>query len=74
MEHDIRLHVALVKIQAAGLTLNKEKCEFNKERLTFPGHIVDKNVISADTEKISRDGETPVTPRATAIYGNSQPA
>ena len=38
-EHDIRLHAALAKIQAAGLTLNKEKCEFNKERLTFLGHM-----------------------------------
>ena len=53
LEHDIRLHAALAKIQAAGLTLNKEKCEFNKERLTFLGHIVDKNGIPADPEKTS---------------------
>ena len=42
-EHDIRLHAALAKIQAAGLTRNREKCKFNKERLTFLSHVVDKN-------------------------------
>ena len=52
-EHDARLHAALAKIQAAGLTLNEEKCEFNKERVTFLGHVVDKNGISADPQKIS---------------------
>ena len=30
-EHVARLHAALAKIQTAGLTLNKEKCEYNKE-------------------------------------------
>ncbi|XP_011410333.1 PREDICTED: uncharacterized protein K02A2.6-like [Amphimedon queenslandica] len=29
-EHDSRLHAALKKIQAAGVTLNEKKCEFNK--------------------------------------------
>lgn len=52
-EHDIRLQSALAKIQAAGLTLNKAKCEFSKERLTFLGHVVDKNGISADPQKTS---------------------
>ena len=35
-EHDTRLTAALEKIQAAGVTLNKDKCEFNKTSLTFP--------------------------------------
>ena len=51
--HDARLHTALAKIQAAGLTLNEEKCEFNKERVTFLGHVIDKNGISADPQKTS---------------------
>ena len=34
-EHDSRLHAALKTIQAAGVTLNKDKCEFGKECLTF---------------------------------------
>ena len=39
-EHDTRLTAALERIQAAGVTLNKDKCEFNKTSLTFLGHTV----------------------------------
>ena len=52
-EHDKRLQIALKSIQAAGVTLNSEKCEFNKERLLFLGHIIDKNGISPDPAKTS---------------------
>ena len=52
-EHDARLRTALAKIQAAGLTLREEKCEFNKERVTFLGHIIDKNGTSVDPQKTS---------------------
>ena len=34
-EHDTRLTATLEKIQAAGLTLNIDECEFNKTLLTF---------------------------------------
>ena len=34
-EHDTRLHAALHKIQAAGATLNLEKCQFYRDRLTL---------------------------------------
>ena len=52
-EYDARLRTDLAKIQAAGLTLNKEKCEFHKERVTFLGHVIDKSGISADPQKTS---------------------
>ena len=51
-EHDVRLHRVLKKIQSAGITLNKNKCEFKKESLLFLGHKFDKNGISADPNKI----------------------
>ena len=38
-------------IQRAGVTLNKEKCEFGKEKLTILGHLVDSQGILADPEK-----------------------
>lgn len=50
-EHDTKLHTALEKIQSAGVTLNKEKCEFNKDRLTFLGHVIDKQGVSPDPNK-----------------------
>ena len=51
-EHDLRLKAALERVQRAGVTLNKEKCEFGKEKLTFLGHLVDSQGIQADPEKI----------------------
>lgn len=60
-EHDSRLTAALQRVRDAGVTLNRDKCEFSKSRLTFLGHIVDKDGISADPEKTSaiRDMATP---------------
>ena len=50
-EHDTRLTAALERIQAAGVTLNKDKCEFNKTSLTFLGHTIDGKGISPDPQK-----------------------
>ena len=63
-EHDTKLHTALEKIQSAGVTLNKEKCEFNKDRLTFLGHVIDKQGVSPDPHKTSAivAMENPKTP------------
>ena len=37
-EHDVRLDTALRRIQAAGATLNKEKCVFRMECQVFGAH------------------------------------
>ena len=50
-EHNQRLLAALKKIEAAGATLNAQKCEFGKTALKFLGHCVDQEGISADPEK-----------------------
>ena len=52
-EHDARLGAALKRIQDAGVTLNKEKCEFRKSELKFLGHIINQHGIRADAEKTS---------------------
>ena len=64
-EHDTRLHAALQKIKSAGVTLNEEKCEFNKDRLMFLGHVIDKHGVSPDPHKTSAilAMEKPKTPR-----------
>ena len=49
-EHDDRLTAVLTRIQAAGATLNREKCSFGQTKLKFLGHVVDKNGVSADPE------------------------
>ena len=52
-EHDSRLFAVLNRIEAAGVTLNPEKCEFRKERVKFLGHIVDRDGIRADPDKVT---------------------
>ena len=51
-EHDQRLLAVLKKIQDAGLTLNKDKCEFNTTSIKFLGQVVDSEGVKADPAKI----------------------
>ena len=50
-EHDKRLHAVLKKIQAVGVTLNRNKCQFSCSRIVFLGHVIDANGISPDPSK-----------------------
>ena len=43
-EHDQRLEAVLRRIEKAGVTLNPQKCEFSKNKLTFLGHVIDATV------------------------------
>ena len=62
-EHDARLQAALIRISNAGVTLNAEKCEFSRTEITFLGHVVNTNGISADPGKTKaiRDMSAPTT-------------
>jgi hypothetical protein len=51
-EHDIRLKAALKRLQEAGVTLNKEKCQFSVSEITFLGHIINKQGIRPDPTKL----------------------
>ena len=50
-EHNTRLVAALERIEAAGVTLNTDKCEFAKDHLKFLGHIISKDGVRADPTK-----------------------
>ena len=52
-KHDDRLMAGLTRIQAAGATLNRKKCSFGQTKLKFLSHVVDKNGVSADPEKVT---------------------
>ena len=52
-EHDQRLTAVLERIEAAGATLNPEKCEFGRSELKFLGHVVNGDGIHADPDKTS---------------------
>jgi hypothetical protein len=50
-EHTDRLNKVLQRIQSAGATLNPAKCEFQKTKLKFLGHLIDEEGIKVDPEK-----------------------
>ena len=58
-EHDKNLTAALTRIQEAGLTLNKEKCEFNKTAIKFLGQVIDSSGIKPDPDKIKAISQMP---------------
>ena len=58
-EHDTRLEQVLLQIQAAGATLNQEKCQFRKSTLKFLGHLVDATGIRPDPDKTSAIANMP---------------
>ena len=52
-EHDTRLIDVLKRIAQAGVTLNRDKCLFGQEKITFLGHMIDRPGISPDPGKVS---------------------
>ena len=51
-EHDTRLKKVIETVNEAGLTLNYQKCQFQKEELTYFGHVVGAKGIRPDPEKV----------------------
>ena len=52
-EHEERLTCTAIleQLKSAGITLNSAKCEFQKDRLIFLGHLIDKDGVQQDPEK-----------------------
>lgn len=53
IEHDNNLRALFQRLKESGLTLNREKCEFNKSRLEFFGFIFSAQGVSADPKKVA---------------------
>ena len=51
-EHDKRVLATLERLQKYGITLNKEKCSFSTDSVRFLGHIVRREGVRADPEKV----------------------
>ena len=51
-EHLHRLKAVLNKLEAAGLKLKPSKCDLFKQQINYLGHVVSKEGISTDPEKI----------------------
>jgi len=50
--HDQALDQVFKALHRSGLTLNKQKCEFNKNEITFFGIVLNQSGISADLKKV----------------------
>lgn len=52
-EHDQRLYAALYRLEQARTTLNKSKCVLAADQVKFLGHIVDREGVRPDPDKVS---------------------
>ena len=52
-EHDERLTKVLCRLEKAGLTLNRDKCQFSKTQVKFLGQVIDHNGIRPDPDKVA---------------------
>lgn len=57
-DHDRTLAATFKTLQDSGLKLNRSKCEFNSDRITFFGLLFSKAGISPDPGKVSAIRET----------------
>ena len=58
-QHDSRLESALKCIEAAGVTLNRTKCQFGKSEIKFLGHLISENGIQQDPNKTAAIAKIP---------------
>ena len=52
-EHDQNLRAVFQRLRERGLTLNKSKCEYSKDKLEFFGYVFSKDGIAPDPKKVS---------------------
>ena len=62
--HKQKVKEVLERLIEAGITLNEDKCEFFKQKITFLGHVIDHQGVQADPDKISAIQDFP-TPKDT---------
>ena len=66
-EHSNNLRAVLTRLKEKGLTLSKDKCEFNKTSLEFFGHVFSSSGLSADPSKIKAVLEMDVPKSASEV-------
>ena len=52
-EHDDRLCAVLDRLSETGVTLNGDKCVFGQSQIKFLGHLIDKDGIRSDPDKVA---------------------
>ena len=59
-EHIRRIREVLVRFRAANLKINPLKCEFFRTKVQFLGHVISKDGLQVDPEKIAAVKQFPV--------------
>ncbi|KAI4899215.1 hypothetical protein NFI96_005200 [Prochilodus magdalenae] len=57
--HDQNLRAVLRTVEKSGLKLNKDKCHFSKNEIRYFGHIISKDGIQPDMDKVTAITELP---------------
>ncbi|KAL8567284.1 hypothetical protein ACOMHN_023327 [Nucella lapillus] len=58
-DHDLHLKRVMATLQLAGVTLNGDKCQFAKDRVRFLRHVISKEGIAIDRQKLAAIREFP---------------
>lgn len=67
-DHDWNLQAVMQTIKASGLKLNKSKCQFGKSEIHYFGHIIGKDGIRPNTEKVRAIAELPSPTNITELH------
>ena len=66
-EHDQNLEALFKRLNEQNITLNKEKCQFNRTPLEFYGYIFSSEGISADPKKVDAIKNTEIPTNASEV-------
>ena len=66
-EHLITLRAVFEKLKRAELKLTPSKCEYFRQELTYLGHVVSKNGIQTDSNKVEAIHKWPMSTNVTEV-------
>ena len=66
-DHDRNLKALFQRVREQGLTLNKEKCEFNKNSIEFLGHVFSKDGVKPSESKLKTILDLPAPKNASEV-------
>jgi hypothetical protein len=66
-DHMVPLDKNFTALRDAGLKLNPSKCAFGVNRVTYLGHVISKNGIEVDPDKVQAVRDFPVPKNTTEV-------
>ncbi len=66
-EHLQNLQTVMQRLEQNGLRVNKDKCDFFKERIEYCGHVIDKDGLHKSPDKVQAISEAPQPQNVTQV-------